>query len=145
MQHLRAVASTIMENVPVSVRKPPVVSEEVIWSDASDTGGAYILQGRAIVENWKWSERQAAEAIHVREAWALERGVRRWVADSSVTERVLLKTDSMLVFFALQKKNATGWVFAQSIRSSLAMLKGRNWEVEWVPSGEQLADKPSRV
>lgn len=142
---LRRVVSILCVNEPVSVSLPPVTQEETLWCDASGRAGAYILQDSGTQRQLRWTARQLSAPIHVKEAWAVEAGVRCWVATRHCTESLAIMTDNMIVRYALERGTATGFLLAQSISNTLAMLRGIVWSVTWVPSADQRADYLSRA
>eukprot|EP01064_Diplonema_japonicum_P023051 TRINITY_DN33505_c0_g1_i1.p1 TRINITY_DN33505_c0_g1~~TRINITY_DN33505_c0_g1_i1.p1 ORF type:complete len:119 (+),score=23.92 TRINITY_DN33505_c0_g1_i1:164-520(+) len=113
-------------------------------ADASMKGGAYILEERKITKAFKWSEEQTEQSINVLEALALLEGTRDWAKKGSKEEKLMIKTDSQLLYFALKNRKATGIRFNSICREIVRNLGGYEWEVEWVSSEEQLADAPSR-
>eukprot|EP01064_Diplonema_japonicum_P011488 TRINITY_DN18891_c0_g1_i1.p1 TRINITY_DN18891_c0_g1~~TRINITY_DN18891_c0_g1_i1.p1 ORF type:complete len:146 (+),score=25.40 TRINITY_DN18891_c0_g1_i1:357-794(+) len=143
MKDVQWVIAAIVENSPVDVRQVEFEWEETLWSDASMKGGAFILQSTGEIGQFKWT--QQGEPIHVLEARACLRGVHRWVETRERGEVVVMKTDSMLVFFALRDRKATGFIFNNVVDDIVTLLDGLPWRVEWVPTEEQLADKPSRI
>lgn len=135
----------VRRNVPVSISLPKAVWVDTLWADASGKGGAYILEADMKVKNWEWTPLQKEAPIHIKEAWATERGVKDWVCRMHESVGLKIKTDSQLVYWALKCKKATGFIFSSIILKMVELLAGRSWEVEWVPSAENIADSPSRV
>ncbi|KAJ9447127.1 Gag-Pol polyprotein [Diplonema papillatum] len=135
----------VLANEPVSVLRPPSDWIDTVWADASKTGGGYVLQETGEVKGWKWTPEQQRQPIHVLEAWATLRSVRRWMATREGSAGVLLKTDNALVYYALTTTKATGYVFSQAIAAIVSELRGVDWSVEWVPTDTNLADAPSRI
>lgn len=142
---LKRLLWTVGENSPCSVVRPErALVRERLWSDASKKGGAFILQGRGVVESFKWKEREENEYIHIKEGRALLEGVKCWERMKEPGEGLTMFTDSVLVWLGMQKRKARGKTFAAILKGSLDRLEGVDWDIVWVPTEEQLADKPSR-
>ena len=145
LKQLKEIAEIIMLNDTISVTKPNFNFIETLWADASGKGGAYILQSRGLVKSFKWSEKEIENDIHIKEGKALLLGIRAWIRNSTKDEAVKIKTDSTLVYLGLKNKKATGYIFCAILDEIVTLLRGREWDIEWVPTAEQLADKPSRL
>ncbi|KAJ9465348.1 hypothetical protein DIPPA_18755 [Diplonema papillatum] len=141
---VKRIAAVVLQNSPVSVILPTAATTEEVWADASGAGGGYVLPDYGVVKSWAWTERQLVYPIHLKEAWALEGAVRHWLCLRSDEKGVEMKTDSALVWHALRKLKATGWLFNESIRATADLLEGVRWTVDWVPSKQNIADAPSR-
>ena len=141
---IKRLVGIVLKNEPGSVVKPVGEWTETVWADASGTGGGYVLQESGRVKGWRWSERQRGQPIHVLEAWALLQAVREWKKVRSDDAGVILKTDNTLLCRALETTKATGFIFSGAVAEIFGELRGIAWEVEWVPSEENVADAPSR-
>ena len=145
MDDLKTICEVIAENKPVSVLVPHAEERETLWCDASTSGGGYILETRGISEAFQWGESERRLPIHILEAKALKKGLRRWVKCRESDEAVDVKTDSMLVFHAVNGKKARGFQFNQEMLEISDLLREKPYSVEWVPTQEQKADELSRV
>ena len=143
-EDVKRVVAVILRNEPVSVVPPASSWIEAVWADASGSGGGYVLPEYGLVDSWKWNPEQEKQPIHVKEAWALLRAVLKWKRVRQGASGAVLKTDSMLVHAALRSFKATGFAFTKAIKEIADEMDGIDWRVEWVPSGENVADAPSR-
>lgn len=145
LSDFKLVVSFIVTNTPSSVLKPEASSNEQLWLDACPSGGGYLLEERELSSAWPWETYWAADQIHVLEAEALRRALKRWLQVRGENEGVKIMNDNQLVVHALTQGKARGYRFNMVLRDIDSMLSDVPWDVTWVPSAEQKADLLSRA
>ena len=94
LEELKFVVSFVVENAPASVLRPEPDWQEQLWSDACPSGGGYLLEQHELSGSWPWEAYWAADSIHVLEAEALRRALKRWLEVRGETEGVQIKNDN---------------------------------------------------
>lgn len=114
------------------------LSFEVMYTDASDTGGSYLQvseRGQIAVKAWHWEGWMRSLSINQKEMLAIARGA------ETMTQNLLIFTDSMVACHIL-RRGYSGNRFLNAL--AVKILSSGKRAVMHVKSAENLADAASR-
>jgi ribonuclease HI len=148
-QELASVLPYLTAVVPLddTARNPPANTNVYLFTDACKD---ITLAGKGVVlvtplsvheyvENFTIEELKG-DPIHILELKALISGVRKLLPGSSVT----LFCDNEAVVKALRKRRSSSIPFHRLIKEALQILSIHEWDIVWIPSRLNWADRPSR-
>eukprot|EP00757_Euglenozoa_sp_SAG-D1_P022206 gene22206-1304_t len=131
---------------PLEVKRKFKESIEV-YTDASTTGGGYMVMGpRFQMHGWKWTPQQAKQAIHRLEGLAMFEGVKAAVHGSPHPQTIIAYVDNTVVVNCWDKYRARDPYLARILDWVYHFIRKRGYEMNtvWVPTAEQKADSLSR-
>jgi ribonuclease HI len=149
LSECQALLNTVvsLQNLPVSslsTHKPLVYLFTDACKDVSLAGKGIVLVTplavKEFVEHFTIQEVQA-DSIHILEIKALIAGIRKLLPNSNV----LIFCDNEAVVKAMKRKRSSCKYFHSLIKLALTLLENHSWELRWIPSKLNWADKPSRV
>jgi hypothetical protein len=138
----------LKENQPRAIRDSDGEHTKTIYTDASNIGYGFVFDDGDMDEvvSRKWSLIMRGKIIAERELFALVEGVEEVLRRSPGTRHVHVLCDNVNVVRWVQRgRGKSFWSNEMLTRLEKALeANGAFVSVEWIPSGENLADAPSR-